>query len=415
MQEKAIKRKRSKAWLWLLVILPLVYLGVQIWNLSNRPYRTQTAAAATMTDSIQVEGVVIRQEQTIPQELAGVISYTVQDVQRVSAGTEVARVFDSASAARSFDAAAQLGADMDALRQAQTDGANAGTDVNLILSQVSEDLYEYIAVLQTGRFAGLDEVRAALSYSLNKLSIAVGRETDFEGLLSSLQSSYDALAAQGVAAASVGAPCTGFFFYDVDGYENLTPEQMFQLTPQQASELEQSWQRDLTPAVGKMVTSYRWYYLCVVPQSEAQRFSVGRAVTLAFTDAGVTEVAAAVESVSEPDENGQVAVILCGEQMSSRFSGLRFEKAEVRFSAHSGIRLSRSALHINEEGEYGVYIKFGSLVRFRRITPIFETESYILVPLDPGADEYKDLGPNEVKLYDDVIIEGTDLFDGKLL
>ena len=87
MREQGVKRRKSRAWLWLLVLLPLIYLGVQVWSLSNRPYRTLTAGAVTMADSIRTEGVVVRQETVIPQETAGVISYTVRDVQRVSGGT----------------------------------------------------------------------------------------------------------------------------------------------------------------------------------------------------------------------------------------------------------------------------------------------------------------------------------------
>lgn len=415
MREQGVKRRKSRAWLWLLVLLPLIYLGVQVWSLSNRPYRTLTAGAVTMADSIRTEGVVVRQETVIPQETAGVISYTVRDVQRVSAGTEIARLFETDSAARSFDSAAALSKEIGLLRQAQTDGANAGTDVNLILSQVSGDLYEYISVLQTGRYAQLDSVRSSLNYSLNKLGIAVGRETDYETLLADLQAQYDAQAAQGVSVASVYAPHTGYFFYDADGYESLTPEQAQLFTPQQLASLESSWPRDTAAAVGKMVGSYRWYYLCAVSAQEAERFIPGSGVTLNFTDAGLTGIAAEVVSVGEPDEEGRAVVTLCSEQMEENFSALRFEVAEVQFASYHGIRINRAAMHINEQGEHGVYIKFGSLVRFRRITPIFETESYILVPLDAQDDRYKDLGPNEVKLYDEVIVEGTELFDGKLL
>ncbi|MBQ8610704.1 MAG: hypothetical protein IJ412_03235 [Oscillospiraceae bacterium] len=415
MHEQGAKRRKSKAWLWLLVILPLIYLGVQVWNLSNRPYRTQTAGAVTMTDSISTSGVVVRQETVIPQDTAGVVSYTVKDVQRVSSGTEVARLFDSAYAARSFDAAAQLSQEIALLRQAQTDGVNAGTDVNLILTQVSDDLYDYIEVLQTGRFEGLDAVHSSLNYSLNKLGIAVGREQDYEALLAELQTEYDAQAAQSAAIASVYAPHTGYFFYDADGCEGLTPEYVQSLAPQQLDVLEQTWQRDATPAVGKMVGSYRWYYICAVSAQDAARFTVGRSVTLNFTDAGVTGVAAVVDALGEPDGDGRVVVTLRSEQMEESFSALRFEAAEVQFAAYNGIRISRSAMHINDEGEHGVYIKFGTLVRFRRITPIFETESYLLVPLNADDDRYKDLGPNEVKLFDEIIVEGTDLFDGKLL
>ena len=403
-------RKKNKAWLWLLVLLPLIYLGVQVWNLSNRPYRTQTAGAFTMADSVETAGVVVRQESVIPQETAGVVSYTVEDVRRVSYGTEVARIFDTAYAAQCFDDARRLTQSVEALRQAQTDGANAGTDVNLILKQVRDDLYDHIAVLNSGKYAGLESARAALTFSLNKLGVAVGKETDYEELLAQLQTQCDSLAAQGVAAASVAAPRTGYFFYDVDGYEGLTVEEISLLPPQQLDTLADTWPRDTAAAVGKMVASYRWYYITAVDAADAERFTPGRSVTLAFSDAGVTGITAVVETVGEADADGRVTVTLCSEQMDERLSGLRFENAEVQFASYNGIRISRSAMHINEAGEHGVYIKFGSMVRFRRITPVFETDAYFLVPLEPAED-----GSNEVKLYDEIIVEGTDLFDGKLL
>ena len=67
------------------------------------------------------------------------------------------------------------------------------------------------------------------------------------------------------------------------------------------------------------------------------------------------------------------------------------------------------ALHI-VDGERGVYVKYGNLQRFRKITILFEDENYLLVPADGqvGTD-------NEVRLYDEVIVEGPNLQDGGLI
>ena len=62
------------------------------------------------------------------------------------------------------------------------------------------------------------------------------------------------------------------------------------------------------------------------------------------------------------------------------------------------------------DGQTGVYVAAGNLQRFRRISILYEDKDYILVPLD-GA-----LGTNnEVRLYDEVIVVGTNLQDGKLM
>ena len=47
-------------------------------------------------------------------------------------------------------------------------------------------------------------------------------------------------------------------------------------------------------------------------------------------------------------------------------------------------------------GQRGVYVKYGDLQRFRRITILYEDD-------------------NELRLYDEVIVEGSNLQDGKLL
>ena len=73
------------------------------------------------------------------------------------------------------------------------------------------------------------------------------------------------------------------------------------------------------------------------------------------------------------------------------------------------IRIDKEALHI-VDGQRGVYVKYGNLQRFLKIETLYEDENYILIP-DNGK-----LGTdNEVRLYDEIIVQGTNLQDGKLL
>ena len=62
------------------------------------------------------------------------------------------------------------------------------------------------------------------------------------------------------------------------------------------------------------------------------------------------------------------------------------------------------------EGNRGVYVKYGNLQRFLKITILYEDENYILIPADGqlGTD-------NEVRLYDEIIVQGKNLQDGKLI
>ena len=62
------------------------------------------------------------------------------------------------------------------------------------------------------------------------------------------------------------------------------------------------------------------------------------------------------------------------------------------------------------DGDRGVYVKYGNLQRFLKITTLYEDDRYILIP-----DGGKIGTDNEVRLYDEIIVQGTGLEDGKLL
>ena len=85
--------------------------------------------------------------------------------------------------------------------------------------------------------------------------------------------------------------------------------------------------------------------------------------------------------------------------------------------AESGQASSQAAAA--EAGENyipGVYVKFGNLARFCRIDPVDDDHplvtdgDYIIVPPRGTTGSV-----SQVRLYDQVIVEGQNLYDGKLL
>ena len=64
----------------------------------------------------------------------------------------------------------------------------------------------------------------------------------------------------------------------------------------------------------------------------------------------------------------------------------------------------------------GVYVKFGNLARFCRIDPVSDEHPWVTdgdyIIVEPKGT---DGSISEVRLYDQVIVEGQNLYDGKLL
>ena len=61
---------------------------------------------------------------------------------------------------------------------------------------------------------------------------------------------------------------------------------------------------------------------------------------------------------------------------------------------------------------YGVYIKRGFIVQFREVIPLFAENGMMIVTNDKerSSGSYKLIAQN-----DNVILKGTDLYDGKIL
>ena len=125
-------------------------------------------------------------------------------------------------------------------------------------------------------------------------------------------------------------------------------------------------------------------------------------------------------SLSVPDNNFQKATITnvvdLGEKtlvvaecsmMDFTSATVRITDCELLFKQYKGIKIPKTAIRF-EDGNMGVYVNFSNIVQFKKISPIYEDENYVIIPTTQSSD-------NQVKLYDSIIVKGRNLYDGKYL
>ena len=86
----------------ILAVLVLLYVGYQVFQATHHAFQTETAMYGQVSDVLQTEGFVIREETVIDETVSGVLSYRVADGTRVAKGGVIADVFSTES-----DASAQ--------------------------------------------------------------------------------------------------------------------------------------------------------------------------------------------------------------------------------------------------------------------------------------------------------------------
>lgn len=401
------KKHRLRGLAWLLLLIPAAYVAVQMVLVMRTNLQTQTAIAYTMSDTVRCDGYLSMQEMTVSYEGTGVLGYQAGNGERVSAGAEVARLFSDEAGAQSRIRAESLTKEIALLEKAQT-GVN-GTDVEALMNQTQQSIYTILDLLESNSFAALADARADVQLAQNKLLLVTEAESDFNARIAELTAQRDAADAAG-SYTPIYTPATGYFvsaqdserqLYDRDTLSAMTPAELQDALAQPAAENDPS-------VAGKLILDYRWHYYGLVTAKQAEKFIEGTRVELSFPNLSMDTLPATVVGVALDEENGLAKVELLCDYINGTVVTLERETAEITFATYDGIRVDREALHL-VEGRPCVYVQFGNVVYRRYITILFEDEDYILISPDYVKEE------NEVKLFDQIIVQGSDLYDEKIL
>ena len=406
-----------------------------MYNANYTSVKTEVAVYVQADDPgtaeiVQATGTAVRKESVIQQQTNGVITYVVEDGGKVSKGGTVAELY-----ATEQDAAAQkqietLNLQISQLQRLSSPGSTYAVDQDSLTKQISQKLIALLQTSASGEYDSLDEPREDLLYVLNERQIVTNKVANFNDRIASLTQQRDALTANRQVLGTITAPSAGTFISEVDGYESVFDySSILTITPEQYQEKLQTQVSPPADAVGKICGEFKWYFVCVVSAEDAMKFIEGNAVSLSFPFATSGSVTAVVRAVNQESIESQAAVVLECSTMNEELARLRTETCAVSVTEYSGIRVSQKAVHFaevtrtveNEDGEEttetrevkGVYVMHGSEIVFRQIVPLYSTSTYVIC--DPNPDPEELMTSETVQLYDEIVVEGTDLYDGKVV
>ena len=117
-------------------------------------------------------------------------------------------------------------------------------------------------------------------------------------------------------------------------------------------------------------------------------------------------VKAQIVSLERQKDGSSIAIFEC-DMFLADFIDSRVAQAKLLMDDYNGIRIPNEAIRVVGE-DVGVYTLDGIVVEFKKIRQIISEEDYTLVEDTTDLDGY-------ISLYDTVIVEGKDLYDGKII
>ncbi|MDO4565744.1 MAG: HlyD family efflux transporter periplasmic adaptor subunit, partial [Oscillospiraceae bacterium] len=385
----------------------LFYLCYQIYMAVSPSYKTEIAVWTSVSDSVQVDGLVLRDETVVEAEAGSLLGYRFADGEKVPSGAVIADVYSSAADAERARVYEKLSLAAETYLKAADRGRTAGSNLESLRSRIYQNLSSLSSELALQSFPEAYEDSLELIDLLASYIYASGGSADFSVALSEAQADMDALGS--VAASSqIVTPVEGYFISYIDGYETLPGlESALEASASQIASLIKGEAGEISAAEGcKLVSDYRWYFAALLNEATAERLEEGESLSVDFSFSAVEPLPMELLRLEALGEGEWLAVLEC-DYLTSALCALRLESARINFSSYSGVKVSRSALRL-VDGELGVYIKYGSQVRFRMVEVIYETDDYVI-------SEVGETDSGLLALYDEIIVEGRDLYEGKQL
>ena len=389
-----------------LILLAAVFLIHQAFSAFYKPISTESVLFYTMSDGVRFTGLIVRNEIPVSGG-EGILHFVTEDGSHVAKDGVIANLYDSENASVTLTKIEELNKKISELEELMSYNDLEAADLDLVNTRVNEALDKMIVSGSAGNYSGFSACSETLLSALNKRQAAMGDTASFSEQLEHLKQERDSLAAALPGAkGTVRAVQSGYFISKTDGYEavlncndpaQLTPEFLEGIKPQALPE----------NTVGKIVSDYEWYIAARVPISESVNFKEGDTLVLTTSVKSHPRLSVTVRKINVSEDASQAVILFATSEMNGDLAAMRSGSMTAIKKEYSGLRVPANALRFSGSVK-GVYVLSGLQAKFVPINILYSNDTYMIC-------EQQSTDENSLRLYDEVIVKGKKLYDGKVV
>ncbi|MDD6727751.1 MAG: HlyD family efflux transporter periplasmic adaptor subunit [Eubacteriales bacterium] len=394
----------------IVLLLIAVYIFTEIYGATHVEVETVTAVTSTVYQTIDTKALVVRDEHIIDSEKSGVTVACVDDGEKVKQGGNVAMVFNSQESAQSYSSALALQAQLDYYIDIESRAAGTATDVESIDKDILSDVNDYIRQSALYTSGSLEDSSMSLNDKLTRRQIIIGEKIDFSAVKTSLQEQINALNVESCKPVGyVNTDESGVFSSYTDGCESLVDYSKVNQLDVKAFDdaLAQAQKAEKTSHLGKMITTYEWYFCCKVDASQIKGIKNGDRLSVAIKDSDDVIDCTVVSGADVDLGVDETILVLRNSTMNGEVASMRAEDIEIRYNSYTGFKVPPAAVHVDSDGNKMVYALTANQVKARYGEIIYSTKDFVIFAYDPENSD-------GIRLYDQIITQGKDLHDGKI-
>ena len=389
------------------ILLAAVFAVHQFISSVYSPVKTETAVFYSASDGLNITGLIIRSETLVTSSEGGVMHFVLEDGSRVAKGGVIANIYDSESASITLSKIDSVNTKIEDIEEMLSYNDLEAADLDMINAKATQSLNNLIVSGASGNFGNMSELSDELLSALNRRQVAMGETTDFSAQLEQLKAEKNELSASLPAAkGTVKAAMSGYFVSKADGYEpvltcgnpeSITPEFMSSVS---AAELPDG-------VIGKIVSDYEWYIAAEISINESLKYKEGDSLTIYTSVKSYPKLPVTVKKINISESSSSAVVVFSCNEMNSELATMRSGPMTVVTKEYDGLRVPSSALRV-VDSKRGVYVLTGMQVKFVEVNVLYKDDSYMICEKQTSDESV-------LRLYDEVIVKGKNLYDGKIV
>ncbi len=392
---------------YILLVIAAVFVIHQFYSSAYKPIVTESAEYFETNDGVRLNATVIRNESIITSKDSGALHFVTQNGTRVAKGGIIASLYGDSGASATVNRINELNDRIADIKEITSYNDRTAADLDIINSKVDTGLNSLIRDTNGGNIKNTNENLNAFLSAVNRRQMVTGEQISFDEKLAALESELASLNASLPAAKGyIRAPQSGYFVSSKDGYEEiLSGDKLDAITPEILSSVHPiKSDKDI---VGKIVSDYEWYIAAPLSVNESLKYKAGDMLTVKTNISNCPELSVTVKQVNMPSGKAGAVLILACDQMSNDLALVRNMSVTVISKSYSGLKVPKKALHV-VSSETGVYVVSGAKLKFIPTTVIYSTDDFVVCSQEKS-------NKNVLRLYDEVVVKGKKLYDGKLV
>ncbi|MBR5262543.1 MAG: hypothetical protein IKV49_01860 [Clostridia bacterium] len=417
-----------------LVLAVMIYLFQDVFKMNNNTYETETAELATVQEVVDLDAFIVRDEQYLDGNASGTIVPLVADGDRVASSDAVARVCAKQQDAADYAELEEAIKMRDRYIQLNEQTELEALDMQKLNQDIDKAYTKLLEITNSRDYLNLAESIMKFEDSLASKQVLRDGNIDLSEKIAALDKRISELEAKNISATDVLAPVSGYYISNIDGYENTVKyEDISSLSVAVVDNAIRSKPVTVSGKLGKIVSSYKWYIIANIDSKYSKIIDVGDSMKINLPEYGYKDVKVIVEQLS-PAHDGKIAIALSCNAMNETYANMRIEDIKLVIKEYEGYRVKTSAIHTytpepetttqaaddettaatttttaKEKQISVVYIIRGTVMNARRVEVIYTDGDYSIVSKETKSA----LGIRPIKHYDEVIVKGRNLKNGR--